>query len=125
MGLPRRTVSYSGGGVPVLVVSAADGRVLGTWGTPGDEPGEISAYGEPTADGRGNVYVFQHGPAEAVQVFSADGTLLGGVYHEPGGPFTERPPWSRVFWPAPVFGSDGVAYTFSGEGLMRVRIDLP
>ena len=116
---------FSGGGVPVLIVSAADGRVLGTWGTPGDEPGEISAYGEPTADDRGNVYVFQHGPAEAVQVFAPDGTLLGGVYHEPGGPFTERPPWSRVFWPAPVFGSDGVAYTFSGEGLMRLRIDLP
>jgi hypothetical protein len=104
------------------VVSAADGEVLGTWGESGDEPGQVSLYGEPSADGDGNVYVSQDGPAQAVQAFAADGSLLGGVYHEPRGPFTGRPPWSRVFWPAPVFGPGGVDWVTSSRARLEQMI---
>jgi outer membrane protein assembly factor BamB/class 3 adenylate cyclase len=114
----------------VLTIDPADGRIIGKWGTPGNEPGQMGDSGEPSIDGAGNIYVFQYVPME-LQVFDRRGRLLGGQYHEEGQPVTMRGEtpeavhWGDVFWPAPVFDSAGFGYTFGPDGLTKLRVMLP
>jgi outer membrane protein assembly factor BamB/class 3 adenylate cyclase len=114
----------------VLTIDPADGRIIGSWGTPGNEPGQMGDSGEPSVDSAGNIYVFQYVPME-LQVFDASGRLLGGQYHEAGQPITTRGDtpdavgWGDVFWPAPVFGSGGFGYTFGPDGLTKLKVMLP
>ena len=72
-----------------------EGKVVRTWGRPGDGPGELRLEGGSLAVGQdGRVYVSDTGNAR-VQVFSATGTYLdqiGGYGHGPG----------QLVWPADV-----------------------
>jgi tripartite motif-containing protein 71 len=114
----------------VLTIDPTDGRIIGSWGTPGNEPGQMGDSGEPSIDGAGNIYVFQYVPQE-LQVFDAGGRLLGGQYHVQGQPQTshgdtpETVGWGDVFWPPPVFDKDGFGYTFGPDGLVKLKVSLP
>jgi tripartite motif-containing protein 71 len=114
----------------VLTIDPADGHIIGSWGTPGNEPGQMGDSGEPSIDGAGNIYVFQYVPQE-LQVFDAGGRLLGGQYHAQGQPQTSRGDtpetvvWGDVYWPAPIFDQDGFGYTFGPDGLLKLTVSLP
>jgi outer membrane protein assembly factor BamB/class 3 adenylate cyclase len=114
----------------LLTIDPADGRIIGSSGTPGNQPGQMGDSGEPSIDGAGNIYVFQYVPQE-LQVFDAGGRLLGGQYHVQGQPLTSRLDtpetvvWGDVYWPAPIFDQDGFGYAFGPDGLVKLKVSLP
>jgi outer membrane protein assembly factor BamB/class 3 adenylate cyclase len=107
----------------VLTIDPADGHIIGSWGTPGNAPGQMGGSGEPSVDGAGNIYVFQYVPSE-LQVFDARGRLLGGQYDVEGQSTTSRG-GRDIFWPPPVFDPDGFGYTFGPDGLVKLKVTLP
>jgi class 3 adenylate cyclase/outer membrane protein assembly factor BamB len=110
-----------------FTIDPANGTIIGTWGTPGNEPGQLGASGEPSVDAAGNIYVFQYVP-QAVQVFDRTGHLLGGIYAEAGTADDSSGGYQfdgHVFWPPPVFDKDGFGYTFGPDGLVKLKVSLP
>jgi peptide/nickel transport system substrate-binding protein len=102
-------------GGTALVLDPSDGSVVGHW--PGGEL--IGDSGEPGVDATGNVYVYQYVP-RAIQVFSPEGTLLGGVY------FEDAVHEAYELYPVPVFTPDGHAYSFDQTlGLVELQVHLP
>ena len=102
-------------GGTALLLDPSDGSVIGHW--PGAEL--IGDSGEPSVDAAGNVYVYQYVP-RAIQIFSPEGTLLGGVY------FEDAIYEDYELYPAPVFTSDGHGWSFDQTlGLVELEIDLP
>jgi outer membrane protein assembly factor BamB len=125
-----KILGFTDGTGQVLTIDPADGRIIGTWGTPGNAPGQMGDSGEPSVDGAGNIYVFQYVPQE-LQVFDGRGQLLGGQYHVGGqretirGDTPETLVWGDVYWPVPVFDKDGFGYTFGPDGLVKLKVSLP
>jgi outer membrane protein assembly factor BamB len=122
-----KIVGFTDASGQAYTIDPADGRVIGTWGTPGNEPGELSDSGEPSVDNAGNIYVFQY-VSEAVQVFDPQGRLIGGIYQEAGTPDDGSQGYQflgRVFWPPPVFDKDGFGYSFGPDGLEKLKVSLP
>jgi len=122
-----KIVGCTDGTGQVLTIDPADGRIIGSWGTPGNEPGQLSGSGEPSVDNAGNLYVFQY-VSQAVQVFDPQGRLIGGIYQEAGTPDDGSQGYQflgRVFWPPPVFDKDGFGYTFGPDGLVKLKVSLP
>jgi outer membrane protein assembly factor BamB/class 3 adenylate cyclase len=122
-----KILGFTDGTGQVLTIDPADGHIIGCWGTPGNEPGQISGSGEPSVDGAGNIYVFQYVP-QAVQVFDPKGRLIGGIYEDPGTPgyqSAESQFLGRVFWPPPVFDEDDFGYSFGPDGLVKLKVSLP
>ena len=102
-------------GGTALLLDPSDGSVIGHW--PGEEL--IGDSGEPSVDAAGNVYMYQYVP-RAIQIFSPEGTLLGGVY------FEDAIYEDYELYPAPVFTSDGHGWSFDQTlGLVELEIDLP
>ena len=54
---------------------SADGEWLGSWGTPGDQPGQFNTPHSIAVDAQDNVYVADRGNRR-IQVFDADGKAL-------------------------------------------------
>jgi outer membrane protein assembly factor BamB len=52
-----KIVGFTDGG-KAFTIDPADGRVIGSWGTPGKEPGQLGGSNEPSVDNVGNLYVF-------------------------------------------------------------------
>jgi DNA-binding beta-propeller fold protein YncE len=68
-----------------------EGRFINRFGSPGDEPGQLSSPQSLAVDGKGRIYV---GDFHGVQVFAADGRFIGrievegpcyGLFIDPGG----------------------------------------
>ena len=98
--------TFDAGGKAVLL-DPATGAVTGHW----RGGSSLGASGEPMVDATtGNVSVFQYDPA-AIQVFDADGNLLGRV---------DRLDYD--LYPAPVFARDGRGYSFNQtQGLVELQ----
>jgi DNA-binding beta-propeller fold protein YncE len=122
-----KIVGFTDASGQAFTIDPADGRIIGTWGTPGTEPGQLGPSGEPSVDNAGNIYVFQY-VSEAVQVFDPQGRLIGGIYQEAGTPDDGSQGYQflgRVFWPPPVFDKDGFGYSFGPDGLEKLKVSLP
>jgi eukaryotic-like serine/threonine-protein kinase len=101
----------------VSSVDPESGRVVATWGEPGNQPGQMGASCRMTLDGAGNGYVFSCLP-KMTQVFSPDHRLLGGSYA----------PRDLVL--QPVFGPSGAIYALGiddsfEKAIYRITVDLP
>jgi len=60
---------------------------------------------------------------QAIQVFDPTGHFLGAVFEQdPGTGYQFE---GTVFWPPPVFGKDGFAYSFGPDGPIRLKVKLP
>jgi eukaryotic-like serine/threonine-protein kinase len=122
-----KIVGFTDASGQAYTIDPADGRVIGTWGTPGTEPGQLGPSGELSVDNAGNIYVFQY-VSEAIQVFDPQDRLIGGIYQEAGAPDDGSQGYrffGRVFWPPPVFDKEGFGYTFGPDGLEKLKVSLP
>lgn len=77
---PQGDIFFSDGYINSRVAKYdKNGRWLGTWGTPGKDPGEFNTPHSIAADAQGNIYVADRGNRR-IQVFNSDGKFLREIH---------------------------------------------
>ena len=109
----RLAVLMDGGG-PAVLLDPADGGYLGDW-APGlaNQP-LFGGSGEARVDAHGDVFLYLYAPYAQVAL-APDGSVLGARTSAD----------ATLFYPPPVFAPDGFAYSFSPDGLVRLKVTLP
>ena len=70
-----------------VLIYSPEGKLLRTWGTRGERPGEFGLVTHVVQDSQNNYYVAEYGECDRVQKFSPDGRFIrqwGGHGSEPG-----------------------------------------